>query len=276
MSESLREGDDPNKGGVKKDEGKLRWSLLPWDALEAVVRVLMFGANKYTFKYENKWEALFRASNATKLVLTVKDCVVTATKDSFDYQIRPSPKDKETTNVSGQNLIQPELKSWKDFEELIRQKESEIKKQNGLISYDVSDLTLNQIGPKDAPSAEAKSTCTLTMIIPQEGSEASFVVNTTTASASWETMWRALKQHSIISKRADHRELSGNRNWEQGMDYSRLFDAGLRHQIEWWQKGEAEAEDSKLHHLSHAACDALFLLAYEIRKQGTDDRPQAS
>lgn len=33
--------------GVKKDQGKLQWSLLPFEYLEGCVRVLMFGAKKY-------------------------------------------------------------------------------------------------------------------------------------------------------------------------------------------------------------------------------------
>ncbi|CAB5218853.1 hypothetical protein UFOVP229_3 [uncultured Caudovirales phage] len=33
--------------GVKYDSEKLRWSLLPLDALEEVVKVLEYGANKY-------------------------------------------------------------------------------------------------------------------------------------------------------------------------------------------------------------------------------------
>lgn len=33
--------------GEKRDAGKLRWSLLPFDALREVVRVLMKGAEKY-------------------------------------------------------------------------------------------------------------------------------------------------------------------------------------------------------------------------------------
>lgn len=115
MHESLRVGDDPSVGGVKKDEGKLRWSLLPWDAVEEVVKVLMYGCEKYS-----------------------------------------------------------------------------------------------------------------------------------------------------------------SRNWEKGMDYGRLFDADLRHKIDWWQKGEAVAEDSRLHHLAHAACDTLFLLAYELRNKGKDDRPDVN
>lgn len=38
--------------GVKNDKGKLRWSLLPLDAMREVVRVLMGGANKYA---PNNW-----------------------------------------------------------------------------------------------------------------------------------------------------------------------------------------------------------------------------
>lgn len=33
--------------GRKDDAGKREWSLLPWDAVEHVVDVLMFGARKY-------------------------------------------------------------------------------------------------------------------------------------------------------------------------------------------------------------------------------------
>ena len=33
--------------GRKNDQGKLRWSLVPWDGLEGVVKVLDYGAAKY-------------------------------------------------------------------------------------------------------------------------------------------------------------------------------------------------------------------------------------
>jgi len=39
----------------KNDKGKLRWSLLPVDALEEIVRVLEFGAVKYG---PNQWRGL--------------------------------------------------------------------------------------------------------------------------------------------------------------------------------------------------------------------------
>jgi hypothetical protein len=34
--------------GVKDDGGKLMWSLLPWKALQGLVKVLTFGAKKYS------------------------------------------------------------------------------------------------------------------------------------------------------------------------------------------------------------------------------------
>lgn len=37
-----------NTNGIKHDNGKLDWTLLPYDQLEPVVRVLEFGAQKYS------------------------------------------------------------------------------------------------------------------------------------------------------------------------------------------------------------------------------------
>ena len=63
----------------------------------------------------------------------------------------------------------------------------------------------------------------------------------------------------------------GERNWEQGMRWSRLFGALMRHS--WsWMKGEELDEETGLSHLAHAACCALFLLTYALRNCGADDR----
>lgn len=39
--------------GVKKDDGKPRWELLPYDAVEGAVKILTFGAVKYSAR---NWE----------------------------------------------------------------------------------------------------------------------------------------------------------------------------------------------------------------------------
>lgn len=63
------------------------------------------------------------------------------------------------------------------------------------------------------------------------------------------------------------------RNWEKGMDWSRVYSAALRHLFAWW-RGEDHDRETKLLHLSHAACCLLFALSYQIRQTGNDDRPK--
>jgi len=64
----------------------------------------------------------------------------------------------------------------------------------------------------------------------------------------------------------------GDRNWEQGMAWHRPFSALMRHMWAWW-RGEDTDPETGITHLAHAGCCILFLLAYEKRGVGTDDRP---
>jgi hypothetical protein len=63
------------------------------------------------------------------------------------------------------------------------------------------------------------------------------------------------------------------RNWEQGMDWSRPFGACLRHLFAWWG-GEDRDPDTGKSHLWHAACNVFFLITFEARGIGGDDRPK--
>lgn len=63
------------------------------------------------------------------------------------------------------------------------------------------------------------------------------------------------------------------RNWELGMDWSRPFSALMRHMWAWW-RGEAADPETGMSHLWHAACCLMFLMAYEDRNTGNDDRPK--
>ncbi len=62
------------------------------------------------------------------------------------------------------------------------------------------------------------------------------------------------------------------RNWELGMDWSRPFGALMRHMWAWWRGEEADPETG-FSHLWHAGCCIAFLIAYERRNVGKDDRP---
>lgn len=63
----------------------------------------------------------------------------------------------------------------------------------------------------------------------------------------------------------------GRHNWREGMDWTRGYDAVQRH-LQAWLTGENRDDESGLPHLAHAACTLLFLLAYDDRDIGTDDR----
>lgn len=66
-------------------------------------------------------------------------------------------------------------------------------------------------------------------------------------------------------------EKYSERNWEQGMSWSRPFAALMRHMWAWW-RGEKADPETGYSHLHHAACCIAFLIAYESRQIGTDDR----
>jgi hypothetical protein len=57
---------DMSKGGVKHDNGKLQWHLLPMRLLEGVVEVLMAGARKYAAWNWTRGMPYTRALNAAQ------------------------------------------------------------------------------------------------------------------------------------------------------------------------------------------------------------------
>lgn len=65
------------------------------------------------------------------------------------------------------------------------------------------------------------------------------------------------------------------RNWEKGMRWSRVFGALMRHMWAWW-RGQGVDPETGYSHLWHAGCCIAFLIAYEQRGIGADDRPTSS
>lgn len=60
-------------------------------------------------------------------------------------------------------------------------------------------------------------------------------------------------------------------NWRNGMRWSRLYDALLRH-LNAWNSGENTDPESGLPHLAHAGCCLVFLIASQKSELGIDDR----
>lgn len=75
------------------------------------------------------------------------------------------------------------------------------------------------------------------------------------------------------------------RNWEHGMDWGRVFGAAMRHLWAWWGGsqptktnfafGDLDTETG-YSHLWHASCCMAFLVTYEERNIGRDDRPSTT
>jgi len=63
----------------------------------------------------------------------------------------------------------------------------------------------------------------------------------------------------------------GEENWSKGMDWSRVYAATRRHLYSWWT-GEEKDPKTGLSHLWHALTNVAFLVAYEVRNAGNDNR----
>jgi hypothetical protein len=63
-----------------------------------------------------------------------------------------------------------------------------------------------------------------------------------------------------------------DRNWEKGMEFSRVYAAAQRHLHAYWS-GQDLDEESALPHLAHAAFGLLALLEFTTTHPELDDRP---
>lgn len=82
--------------------------------------------------------------------------------------------------------------------------------------------------------------------------------------------WESLKEIGKVydfgaSKYEDY-------NFRKGYRWSLTYDAMMRHQWQFWNREDRDAE-SGLHHLAHAAWHAITLLFFSLTGRGTDDRP---
>jgi hypothetical protein len=268
--------------GVKHDGGKARIELVPPELVFAVAQILTFGAAKYTTKVENEWDRVLHVQNVKELqVVTPRGDVVGVTRNTSGSPI-PS---LQNANVKIGGIGKPETriesKSWQSVGKLIQELVHGTSGQNGSASSQSTDsprTSTPRCALRDAPSAGRPSTCILTIVTDQGCLEVSFAPDATTDSVFWTTVWKGLKEHFSIS---EPQSRAGDRNWELGMSWGRVFGALMRHLWAWWGGrgpttksflfGDLDSETG-MSHLWHAACCIAFLVAYEERGAGTDDR----
>lgn len=66
-------------------------------------------------------------------------------------------------------------------------------------------------------------------------------------------------------------EKYGDHNWAKGFPWMDVVDSFFRHFFKW-VAGQDYDKDSGRLHLAHMACNILFLLSFQLRGAGTDDR----
>lgn len=67
----------------------------------------------------------------------------------------------------------------------------------------------------------------------------------------------------------------GERNWEKGIEWSRIFSAMQRHAWAWWSGEDNDPVDGQSHLASVAWC-ALVLMEYSYTHPELDNRPSKS
>jgi hypothetical protein len=259
--------------GRKDDGEKPRYDLIPPEFLDGTARVLTYGAAKYSLEIQNEWNALLHAPSVVEVqVITPKGSVVAVTRNTSDSPIPNLQSASVKIVETGKPETQIESATWQSVEKTIQQHVRETSGQNG------SGLSQNTASPKidtqnyaplGALSAAQRNTYTLTIVTKQGDFEVSFAPAAITDSDFWTTVWKDLNVQYNISRPQSR---TGERNWELGMSWGRVFAALMRHMWAWWGGQKTDAETG-MSHLWHAACCLAFLVAYEQRKSGVDDRP---
>jgi hypothetical protein len=288
---------------IKNDAGKPRIDLLPVQPLLDTAKIFAFGAAKYTktVDLDNnsalqylKGELLKCETVMTVLANTMqKEDVEGVMKKTFENLIQNTLSAKGRTLVDGEQIIPNVLRRRGKSVWPAQNSESEtltLKSESNCAIKDLQKSQLicyynsNQIAAQSAKEILMSAPSTLIIHTRQNLQEAIFVVGATTDWECLATLLLALKKHFNTSLTHQLRTLSigkgdpisltisGERNWEQGFQWSRTYAALQRHLMAWWA-GENTDDESGQSHLAHAMCNLMFLMEFENTHGERDDRP---
>lgn len=280
--------------GVRFNTGKLKWSLVHWKSLEPMVLVLMFGATKYTREemkslpevediLNNKiWESKQNVQNAknTKVSLQ-KGCATDVTKAKHKKELNVSSVEmleqsavlKDIVNrAMKKNDYLVEQKSLQEEQSTKQNKSSEVKEDTLLSTVFPSNSIINCYNVV-VGSVGQKKDHTLTMTIKQESLETCFVVSAIKLLDCYKTILILLELCTNTS--ATINEISniksGAHNWAKGLKVTEIVESLLRHTFALLE-GEDDDKESKLPHVGHILCNAMFLSFMLMFRKDMDDR----
>jgi hypothetical protein len=291
------DGKDPvtAPGGRKDDQDKNRLDLLPFEALEVVGQVMTYGAKKYGTETELTqttvlpWLNSVLSQGTSISGLSRSGCVVRVTNGIYETLTPNTRRGSEQIVNDGLKLTPNEVSQLVNCGKPTRIFVAETRQQNVAVCSEentgslLSSTTLwyehKDVDARSALDLLLSDPLTSITVTLQTGCVVCSAADAITLSDILRTLWLGLQKHSIISmgftatpNATAIAKSTGDHNWRKGMAWHRLFGAALRHLWAWY-RGEKADPETGLSHLAHAACCVLFLLTYELKGLGTDDRP---
>jgi hypothetical protein len=228
--------------------------------------------------------------NATRSgYLTYADFVEAAMTGNLKIKTQNTQNDKEKTPFNGLSLTKTEkgvlIENISHRAELKKDEPNLTESEHFLHMGSQSEMKLKSFLGRitNAQSADVSQSdfLTSTTITELERFADLFATDATRELAYSEILSKVLSEHSDTCKvhrlklTPKHNGIlcfeTGDRNWEHGMKWSRVYGALLRHLTAWWG-GEDKDPETGRSHLWHVACCVTFLLTYEMRGAGEDDR----
>lgn len=272
--------------GLRYNTGKPRWSLVDFDTLEGMVKVLEFGASKYTKRESLSLNTILDLCKSSAQIiqiekLSLKGFVARAMTSNLKLQIQSIKKDKGLITILGRQEIQKEPKSWskKEGEAILKNKKPKKEQQTiehtCLKSTGLRQKFMKALSQKGVTYAGLQKGYTLTMTIKQGNSGLFFVVNAIKELDCLMTIFNYLKEQQIISKNTILEDnclvYSGDDNWKLGLKTKGITESLMRHLIAYL-RGEDIDHESGLPHVDHIQCNAMFLAYMTKFKPEFDNR----
>jgi hypothetical protein len=290
--------------GIKFDKGKQDWTLLPWDEVTDIVKVLDYGAKKYTIEKtinEIEFEELIneevkQCQNADFVIKKYiqSDYVSHAMIKCLKKETQNIKKDKLKMRESGQKNTKKELLNIKNKEKIldiiIPFYDKEINKQNLKDFLKEEDFQLKQIfyyyknkiinvlsvkeNLKNVQSIWIMNVKNKTN--DTEKQEDTYVVGATTDLECLEIIFQVLKKRYNILETIQLKNLQNNKilfikngrdNWQRVPDAVHRYEAAFFRHMVAFMHGEKNDKESGLPHLAHAGCCLLFLAWFDKNKK---------
>ena len=266
--------------GLRYNTGKLKWSLVSWKALAPMVRVLMFGARKYGKLFVPLLEQKLKQWNV-KIVnetgrLEQKGCVALATSRNSLIAIKSIKQTGLSTKKSTDKKMLKDLR--KLIGNVILQEQmipsTKVKGEIGIILENMVSQQKNLTKEvKEIANYVEKNLplCTQIIVMKLENLEVSFAVSAITGLDSSMTALKLLEKLSNTSLNPEEFVINGNHNWKKGLKYTEVTESLQRH-LNAFIEGEENDPESKLSHVGHILCNAMFLSYMSLFRNDMDDR----